>query len=98
VIAGSAGFCRPSQWHNDGNMLVIRGDTRVADIYFSECLRIVDHHQTRHLVRQLDPGDRWNPDAGYLRESAEEWVRPHFDGHSYQSRRRAHFTREGAPA
>src|SRR5690606_2805796 len=69
VITGSAGFCRPSQWHNDENMLVIRGDTRVADIYFSECMRFLDHHQTRQLVRQLDPGDRWNPDAGFLRES-----------------------------
>ncbi len=98
VVTGSGGFCRPSQWHSDENMLVIRGDTRVADIYFSECMRILDHHQTRHLVRRLEPGDRWNPDAGYLRESAEEWVRPHFDGRSYQSRRRAYLTREAAPA
>lgn len=98
VITGSAGFCRPSQWHNDENMLIIRGDTRVADIYFGECMRIVDHHQTRQLVRRLDPGDRWNPDAGYLRESADEWVRSHFDGRSYQSRRRAYFSRETAPA
>ena len=31
--AGSANFSEPSTKENDENMLVIRGDTRVADVY-----------------------------------------------------------------
>ena len=54
VVTGSANFSRPSQRSNDENMLVIRGDTRVADIYFGEFMRIFDHHYTRYIVRKLE--------------------------------------------
>jgi phosphatidylserine/phosphatidylglycerophosphate/cardiolipin synthase-like enzyme len=33
IITGSANFSDASTTKNDENMLVIRGDTRVADIY-----------------------------------------------------------------
>src|SRR6185436_1437382 len=36
VVTGTANFSLNSQRFNDENMLVIRGDTRVADIYFGE--------------------------------------------------------------
>jgi phosphatidylserine/phosphatidylglycerophosphate/cardiolipin synthase-like enzyme len=44
VVTGSANFSKPSQRINDENMLVIRGNTRVADIYFGEFMRVFDHH------------------------------------------------------
>ena len=53
VVTGSANFSRPSQRINDENMLVIRGDTRVADIYFGEFMRVFDHHYARYIVRLL---------------------------------------------
>src|SRR5262249_14134353 len=34
VVTGSANFSKPSTQDNDENMVVIRGSTRVADIYF----------------------------------------------------------------
>ena len=40
VVTGTANFSKPSQYANDENMLVIRGNTRVADIYFGEFMRI----------------------------------------------------------
>ena len=43
VVTGSANFSGPSQHANDENMLVIRGNKRVADIYFGEFMRIFDH-------------------------------------------------------
>src|SRR5262249_18767715 len=43
VVTGTANFSAPSQCANDENMLVIRGNTRVADIYFGEFMRIFDH-------------------------------------------------------
>ena len=40
VVSGSANFSRPSTNVNDENMLVIRGNTRVADIYLGEFMRL----------------------------------------------------------
>ena len=40
VVTGSANFSAPSTNDNDENMLLIRGNRRVADIYFTEFNRI----------------------------------------------------------
>ena len=50
VITGSANFSDASTRKNDENMLVIRGDRRVADIYLSEFMRLFNHFQFRGLV------------------------------------------------
>jgi phosphatidylserine/phosphatidylglycerophosphate/cardiolipin synthase-like enzyme len=91
VVTGSANFSRPSQRINDENMLVIRGDTRVADIYFGEFMRIFDHHYARYLVRKLTAAGRSDPNAGYLKEQADDWVPTHFDPKSYKAKRRRYF-------
>jgi phosphatidylserine/phosphatidylglycerophosphate/cardiolipin synthase-like enzyme len=91
VVTGSANFSRPSQRINDENMLVIRGDTRTADIYFGEFMRVFDHHYARYVVRKLVESDKADPNAGYLKEKSEEWVPPHFDPQSYKSKRRKYF-------
>ena len=92
VISGSANFSRPSQRTNDENMLVIRGDTRVADIYFGEFMRVFDHHYARYIVRLLQEKGAGDPSAGYLKETAEEWVKPYFNEKSYKAKRRRYFT------
>src|SRR5262249_11030768 len=43
VCSGSANFSPDSLLRNDENMLLIRGDTRVADIYMTEFDRIFRH-------------------------------------------------------
>lgn len=91
VVTGSANFSRPSQRINDENMLVIRSDTRVADIYFGEFMRIFDHHYARYLVRKLTSEGKQDPNAGYLKEKAEEWVPSHFNPQSYKAKRRKYF-------
>ncbi len=80
VVSGSANFSRPSQRSNDENMLVIRGDTRVADTYVGEFMRVFDHHYARYIVRKLSSIDPETADSGYLRTTADEWVRGHFIG------------------
>lgn len=92
VVTGSANFSRPSQRSNDENMLVIRGDTRVADIYFGEYMRIFDHHYARYLVRKITERGKHDPNAGYLKELPQEWVKLHFNSKSYKSKRRIYFT------
>lgn len=92
VVTGSANFSRPSQRINDENMLVIRGDKRVADIYFGEFMRVFDHHYARYIVRVLSDEERSDPEAGYLKADTGDWLPPHFDPASYKSKRRKYFT------
>lgn len=91
VITGSANFSKPSQRINDENMLVIRGDTRVADIYFGEFMRVFDHHYARYVVRILTEAGRSDPEAGYLKEKSAAWLSSHFNPASYKSKRRGYF-------
>ncbi|HET7730791.1 MAG TPA: phospholipase D-like domain-containing protein, partial [Usitatibacter sp.] len=44
VATGSANFSDASTTGNDENMLLIRGDKRVADIYFTEFNRLFNHY------------------------------------------------------
>ncbi|WP_202909757.1 phospholipase D-like domain-containing protein [Mucilaginibacter pedocola] len=90
VVTGSANFSRPSQRINDENMLVIRGDTRVADIYFGEFMRIFDHHYARYIFKKLTENNKNNPDAGYLKPD-NSWIASHFNRQSYKSKRREYF-------
>ncbi len=72
VVTGSANFSAASSNKNDENMVVIRGNHRVADIYLGEYMRLWDHYAFREwLAREkkptvalktpwhLDPTDRW---------------------------------------
>lgn len=63
VITGSANFSEPSTNLNNENMLVIRGDTRVADIYFGEYMRLHSHYAFREAVKiAQEQGDTaWRP-------------------------------------
>jgi phosphatidylserine/phosphatidylglycerophosphate/cardiolipin synthase-like enzyme len=92
VITGSANFSKPSQRINDENMLVIRGDTHVADIYFGEFMRVFDHHYARYIVRILTEAGCSDPEAGYLKEKTADWLPAHFNPASYKSKRRKYFT------
>lgn len=91
VVTGSANFSKPSQRINDENMLVIRGNKRVADIYFGEFMRVFDHHYARYIVRLLSDQGRSDPNAGYLKPKAADWVPTHFNPASYKAKRRRYF-------
>jgi phosphatidylserine/phosphatidylglycerophosphate/cardiolipin synthase-like enzyme len=60
VVTGSANFSDDSTNANDENMLVIRGNRRVADIYFTEFNRLFNHYYFRSVLEQVL---RETPDA-----------------------------------
>jgi phosphatidylserine/phosphatidylglycerophosphate/cardiolipin synthase-like enzyme len=91
VVTGSANFSKPSQRTNDENMLVIRGDKRVADIYFGEFMRVFDHHYARYIVRLLTDEGRSDSEAGYLKAKTADWLSSHFHPASYKAKRRKYF-------
>ena len=56
VVTGSANFSDDSQKENDENMIIIRGDQRVADIYFTEFNRLFNHYYFRSVMETLNAG------------------------------------------
>jgi hypothetical protein len=88
VVTGSANFSKPSQTTNDENMLVIRGNKRVGDIYFGEFMRIFDHLYSRYIVGKMEKLGKHDPDAGFLKENAKDWVPQNFQPGRKELRRR----------
>jgi phosphatidylserine/phosphatidylglycerophosphate/cardiolipin synthase-like enzyme len=88
VVTGTANFSGPSQYANDENMVVIRGNPRVADIYFGEFMRIFDHLYSRYIVGKMKNLGIQDPNAGFLKEKAEDWVSQNFKPGRKDLRRR----------
>ena len=65
VITGSANFSDPSTRANDENMIVVRGDRRVADIYLTEFNRLFNHYYFRSVTESVR-GRRRKPDGASL--------------------------------
>ncbi len=93
TLTGSANFSEASVDANDENMLLIRGDRRVADIYFGEFMRIFAHHRFRESVKRhidqfgTNAFNSWKPQD--LFEDPDKWVPNHFSpGTEYDIKRR----------
>lgn len=78
VITGSANFSVNSTKNNDENMLVIRGNKRVADIYMCEFMRIFNHYYSRsyHNLEQIDK-KTGEPKSLHLSPN-DSWLQPYF--------------------
>lgn len=78
VVTGSANFSKASTNDNDENMLVIRGDTRVADIYFTEFNRLFNHYYFRSIqevTREREAaGDRALDDQTLFLAEDDGWI------------------------
>lgn len=57
VVTGSANFSVASTKGNDENMVIIRGDRRVADIYFTEFNRLFHHFYFRSIAERSTSAD-----------------------------------------
>lgn len=82
TLAGSANFSLASVSSNDENMLLTRGDTRVADIFFGEFMRVFAHHRFRESVKRhierfgAAASHMWKPMD--LFDDWTQWVPEHF--------------------
>ncbi|MBX9777789.1 MAG: hypothetical protein K2Y71_25710 [Xanthobacteraceae bacterium] len=86
VAAGSANFSAASTTTNDENMVITRGNLRVADIYLGEFMRLYSHFAFRESLQWRDPKRPVKP----LRTDA--WWRDYF-GKTERSTRRRYFAR-----
>jgi phosphatidylserine/phosphatidylglycerophosphate/cardiolipin synthase-like enzyme len=87
VVSGSANFSVASTEDNDENMLIIRGDTRVADIYLGEFMRLYRHFAFRDWM-SLQP-KKEEAEVSHLDET-DKWWKGYF-GTSFASRQREYF-------
>ena len=53
VVTGSANFSDASTQGNDENMIIVRGDKRVADIYLTEFNRLFFHYYFRSINEKM---------------------------------------------
>lgn len=86
VVAGSANFSEASTNGNDENMLVIRGNRRVAEIYLGEFMRLYNHYAFREWASKPQAPDDLTPK--HLR--TDHWWRDYF-GDTERSRQRRYF-------
>ncbi len=77
IITGSANFSEASTTRNDENMLIIQGDTSVADIYFTEFMRLFENYFFRDQCSYpKSKGNCSSEDDIVLNES---WLHPYYD-------------------
>jgi len=93
VVTGSANFSEPSTNANEENMLVIRDDPRVADIYLGEFMRLHAHYAFREAVgfsrkKTASGKPAWQPN--YL-DPTDAWVDDYFKSGSPRCLRREYF-------
>jgi phosphatidylserine/phosphatidylglycerophosphate/cardiolipin synthase-like enzyme len=53
LITGSANFSDASTKNNDENMLIIKGNTRVTDMYLGEFMRLFQHYYFRKVYNRM---------------------------------------------
>ncbi|TCC90051.1 hypothetical protein EZ428_12235 [Pedobacter frigiditerrae] len=80
VITGSANFSGPSTTSNDENMVIIRGNRRVADIYYTEFNRINNHYYFRAVYNKVNKDDGAKRKSLFLAETAAEWLEDYKPG------------------
>ncbi|QQX89739.1 hypothetical protein JJQ59_35030 (plasmid) [Cupriavidus necator] len=94
VCTGSANFSKNSLVANDENMLLIRGDKRVADIYLTEFDRIFRHFYARDGINAMaKKGSKKNP---LELDESSDWMKPYFKAGTFKNNRRAMFFPDSA--
>jgi phosphatidylserine/phosphatidylglycerophosphate/cardiolipin synthase-like enzyme len=85
VVTGSANFSKASTNKNDENMVVIRGDKRAADIYFTEYMRLFAGYAFRNAAAiAREKSDGWVPKP---LAPSDEWLKRYYQGGQDELRR-----------
>ncbi len=79
VISGSANFSDASTKDNDENMLVMRGDQRVADIYLGEFMRIFNHFYFRYHANRLEELEVGEKPNGIFLCADDSWTNRYYN-------------------
>lgn len=89
IVTGSANFSEAATEINDENMIILKGKEykRVADIYFTEFMRIFNHYYFRWIVRKmLEKGVTALENPAFLTSDYKKWTDQYRTG-KYKRRR-----------
>ena len=86
VVTGSANFSNASTNENDENMIIIRGDKRVADIYFTEFNRLFNHYYFRAVHQTTSKAGFGDANAGLFLDEDDSWIDKYQPGKLKQKR------------
>ncbi len=90
VITGSNNFSHNSSSSNDENLLIVSGETTVADIYVTEMMRLYDHYRFRfNLKSKTGRG----PAARMVLADSNRWTDGYFAPQSLMYYERLRFCR-----
>ncbi|HEX6316120.1 MAG TPA: phospholipase D-like domain-containing protein [Gemmatimonadaceae bacterium] len=95
VVTGSANFSTASTKENDENMLIIRGNQRVADIYFTEFNRLFNHYYFRSVMEDRKDDPAPDEDSLFL-ATTDKWQEKYKPGKLKAKRLRLYTDMEGA--
>lgn len=79
IVTGSANFSKASTVSNDENMLIIKGNKRAADIYFTEFNRLFNHYYFRSVYETARKYGRSSKNNLFL-ASDDEWLKKYKPG------------------
>jgi phosphatidylserine/phosphatidylglycerophosphate/cardiolipin synthase-like enzyme len=91
VVTGSANFSEASTNENNENMILVRNDQRVADIYLGEFVRLYSHYAFREAVaiaQAQGAGNKWQPN--YLAPD-DSWLPGYYAAGHQRYLRRLYF-------
>jgi phosphatidylserine/phosphatidylglycerophosphate/cardiolipin synthase-like enzyme len=91
VCSGSANFSSGSLLQNDENMLLVRGNTRIADIYMTEFDRIFRHFYFRDIANQLAAAKTSDDAKSIFLDETDEWSANYFKPRTLKNNRRIMF-------
>ncbi|NTU55602.1 MAG: hypothetical protein HGA79_05075 [Anaerolineales bacterium] len=91
VCSGSANFSSGSLLQNDENMMLIRGDTRVADIYMTEFDRIFRHFYFRNIANELAAAKTSDEARSIFLDETDKWSDSYFKKGTLKNNRRLMF-------
>jgi phosphatidylserine/phosphatidylglycerophosphate/cardiolipin synthase-like enzyme len=92
VITGSANFSDASTRRNDENMLIIRGDTRVADIYLGEFMRLFNHFFFRMVAASNGNGGGGEDRPVSALIPDDSWRTPYYSEGTVKQKERVYFS------
>lgn len=89
IVTGSANFSDASTRKNDENMIIVRGDRRAADIYFTEFNKLFNHYYFRGVHQKTAKQPKSNGRGNlFLQEKPSSGSMAICDSNGYEYSRR----------
>jgi PLD-like domain len=96
VCSGSANFSSGSLLENDENMLLVRGNTRIADIYMTEFDRVFRHFYFRDIANELAAAKTSDDAQAIFLDETDGWSTNYFKPGTLKNNRRIMFFEQPA--